>query len=188
MGFLYRRVSSGFGKRGARWTMKRVFKSMDFFSKEMPGFNVGGETHVRTPAGGLCSILLFIVALSYGLLKSLQLIEKDGAVITDYEQTDYFSLKETVGFNDINLRMAFTLENYKSGYYAANDPRYTKWIVRHYVKKDGKSTERLIPYHKCTKEELAEFNPIAKNSSEEYDLIVSNEDRGFFCIEWSDED
>ena len=41
-----------------------------------------------------------------------------------------------------------------------DDPRYVKWIIRFFGKDKGVPYEKVIDYHKCTKEELGSFNPL----------------------------
>ena len=44
-------------------------------------------------------------------------------------------------------------------------------------------TERDIPYHKCTKEEYAEFHPIVSSEETYLELYKYS---GFNCIDWDD--
>ena len=50
--------------------------------------------------------------------------------------------------------------------------------------KDGISSEKTIPHHKCTEEEYAEFYPIESNSKGDHDSIKYN--GGYTCIDWDD--
>ena len=38
-----------------------------------------------------------------------------------------------------------------------DDPKYVKYLVRIFGKKEGKEYETFIPFQKCTEEDWAEF-------------------------------
>ena len=61
--------------------------------------------------------------------------------------------------NAINFRIAFTVEGYIDKK-RKDDPRFVKYLVRLYGKKEGKRFEWLVPYHECTKEDFELFDPI----------------------------
>lgn len=61
------------------------------------------------------------------------------------------------------FRFAFTVESYKKPYVQKNDPTYIKYVTRVYGKRNGKYFQKIIPYHKCTAEDYAEFSPIKRN-------------------------
>ena len=64
-----------------------------------------------------------------------------------------------MNLNDINYRIAFTVEGYYDGK-RKDDPRFVKFLIRLYGQKEGKSYERLVEYHECTKEDFDSFDPI----------------------------
>jgi len=62
-----------------------------------------------------------------------------------------------------DFMMAFGLHGFYSGLKA--DPRYIKWVARHFISEEGRITERLIPMHPCTEEDFAKFYPPDKRSA-----------------------
>ena len=68
---------------------------------------------------------------------------------------NHFDPSERFYYNKINKRFAFAIVGF-DGKESAVDPRYTKLIVRHQYKVNGEFGERLLDYHKCTDEDLAE--------------------------------
>ena len=56
-------------QRGVRrsWDARTQIRNLDSFSKEVPGFNIRGESHFKTIAGGLMTVLILIVVLSYSM-------------------------------------------------------------------------------------------------------------------------
>ena len=66
-----------------------------------------------------------------------------------------------VNLNEIGFRFAFTIENYLTSK-RKDDPRYIKWFARLLYRKDSKWGNKMIPFHRCTAEDFAEFNPIVK--------------------------
>ena len=47
--------------------------------------------------------------------------------------------------------------------------------------------ETILNFHKCTAEDLKEFYPVASKSKKLYDSIIGDADRGFYCLDWTDE-
>ena len=45
----------------------------------------------------------------------------------------------------------------------------------------------MLPYHTCTEEDYAEFYPVENSSSKLLNAVRSNPDRGFLCIDWTDD-
>ena len=46
----------------------------------------------------------------------------------------------------------------------------------------------MLPYHPCTDEDYAEFYPVENSSSKLLRDVRSNPDRGFLCVDWTDDD
>ena len=68
-----------------------------------------------------------------------------------------------------------------------NDPRFVKYMVRIYGIKDGVEYEKMIPYHKCTEEDWAQFPPASIGSYDAIEQIKKNPDRGMYCIDWTED-
>ena len=72
---------------------------------------------------------------------------------------DYYTSDDVVNLNKINFRIAFTVEGYLDQK-RKDDPRFVKYLIRVYGKKEGKAFERLVPYHECTVEDFNRFDPL----------------------------
>ncbi len=51
------------------WHVGNKLQSIDLFGREVPAFNLKGETHVNTTVGGLVSVLILITTLLYTVIK-----------------------------------------------------------------------------------------------------------------------
>ena len=92
-----------------------------------------------------------------------------------------------MNLNDINFRLAFSVEGYHSRE-MKNKPEYVKYLVRIFGIKEGKEYETIVPYHKCTDADWAEFPPPSKASADSWNDIKDNPDRGMYCLDWTDKD
>ena len=182
-----KKISSHHGRKGSAWRMDRVLKNMDSFAKEVPSFNIKGETRVTTVFGGFMTLAISLIVLAYSVMQAVKLIEKsDPNVISNFIPS-HFQTSEMVNLNAIGFRFAFTLENYLT-LERKDDPRYIKWFARLLYRKDSKWGNKMIPFHKCSAEDLAEFNPIVKQSQQQFKEITENAGRGFYCLdEWPDD-
>ena len=116
---------------------------------------------MTTIPGGVATLALIIVTMAYAALKMIELNTGQNPTINDSKIDGYFETSETVNFNEINWKMAFSIENMQSRM-AIDDPRYVKWIVRLYEKKGEVLSERRLPFHKCTTEDYAQFHPLSR--------------------------
>ena len=56
-----------------------------------------------------------------------------------------------------------------------------------FTDEDGIERETFLDLHKCTKEELNEFYPVASDSQEAIQKITEDPKRGLLCIDWTDD-
>ena len=68
-----------------------------------------------------------------------------------------------------------------------NDPRYVKLVAGIITHKDGDRSEKILNYHKCTQEDWNDFYPTAESSQVQFDNIRNDENRGFNCLDWTDD-
>jgi hypothetical protein len=68
-----------------------------------------------------------------------------------------------VDMKDINFRAAFSVENYFDRR-MIDDPRYVKTLMRLIGTRGGEKYEKILPHHKCTEADYAEFYPVDTNS------------------------
>lgn len=163
-----------------------MLKEVDAFSKEVPAFNIRGDSAVNTMIGGTCSILVFAITIMYACLKTIHLVYKANPLINEVPNPGYFSNKDALNLNDLDFRFAFTVENYMTGQ-VRDDSRYVKWIIRFFGKEDTVPYERVVDYHKCTAEDYAQFYPVSTKSEKQLASIRDREDRGFYCLDWDDD-
>ena len=95
-------------------------------------------------------------------------------------------MNDRISLNDINFRFAFSIEGYHSRE-MKNDPRYVKYLVRVFGIHEGKEYERLIPYHKCTDSDWAQFAPPKKSAQDGWQAIKDNPKRGMFCLDMTED-
>ena len=96
---------------------------------------------------------IIILTLSYTLLKFSDLYTKDNPVISEMLIEDYYSPTDELSLKQINFKFAFTVESYYEKK-RKDDPRFVKQIFRLNSKNNGVRTERVIPYHECSKADL----------------------------------
>lgn len=106
-----------------------MFHNLDNFGKEVPAFNIGGETRVSTVCGGVISVAVLTLTLIYSVIKLTQLIDKHNPTINEVTIPDYFTIYEKLNLNEANFRMAFTVENAFGKKKRMDDPRYVKFAV-----------------------------------------------------------
>ena len=83
--------------------------------------------------------------------------------------------------------MAFTIEGYFDKK-RKDDERYVRFYVNIYGKRNGKTFSQIVPHHKCSSAELAAFSPIAPEDQIKFEQVITDKDRGFYCIDWENED
>ena len=163
-----------------------LFEKMDYFGEPIPNFNIRGRKSMRTQIGGICTVLVAITIIMYTTIKFVHLLTKYNPNINDY-----FVDKEigtVANLNEQNVRIAFNVEDYYAPWHFKNDENYVKWIFRMYGKKDNEFFSRNLPYHACTEEEYDEFYPIEPIYEKLLDSIKKDDNRGFYCIDWDDEE
>ena len=175
------------GNKLPRWHIQKVLSNLDIFGKEMPHFNLEGEGKVNTAVGGFLSGCILALAFAYASIKLIHLWNKDNPIVSEISLPDHFDSFDKFNMKEINKPVAFAVEGYfdNLGRY---DTRYVKTMVRLYSIKDGLRTSRDVSYHKCKDEDMTLFYPIQPKSKDLFERIYSDENRGFFCIDWDQED
>ena len=120
------------------------------------------------------------------MFKFTHMVTHENPNITGYDIEDGMSETE-VNLNKHNFRMAFTVESFLYPLQQKNDPRYVKYIVRMYGKRNGEYYQRILPYHKCTDEDFKDFYPVKKQSTNSLQAIRKDPERGMFCLDWNDD-
>ena len=130
---------------------------------------------------------IFVVMLIYATIKAIQMYEHHNPQVSQYTEKTVFDFNEKLDLNEINFRLAFTVEGYHSRE-QKNDPRYVKYLVRIFGIHNGKEYERFIPFHNCTEEDWEQFPPVQKASADAISAIRSDPKRGMFCLDWDSQD
>ena len=117
----------------------------------------------------------------------LELSGRRNPTINDSKIDNEFPGDETVNLNNINWRMAFSVENFDSRE-AIFETNYVKWIVRFLEKRGEEFTERRLSTHKCTAEDFKMFYPVSSKDIDEFETLIGDEKRGLMCLdEWEDD-
>lgn len=82
------------------------------------------------------------------------MLGKKNPNVQSYLDRNVFDQSEILNLEEINFRVAFTIEGYHSRE-MKNDPRYVKYLVRIFGRHEGKEYERLLNFHKCTESDWA---------------------------------
>lgn len=106
----------------------------------MPAFNYKGEETIKTTLGAAISMLIFVVVLAYSMLKMTLLLERSDPIIAKYTQDAFFSVDDPLDFRSMNNKIAFAFQSYMSKEFK-DDPRYVKWFVRLYGRRNGEPFE-----------------------------------------------
>ena len=120
----------------SKWRASNFIRNMDNFGKEVPSFNVKGETHINTIPGGLLNLMILGVTLGYAIGKFAELYTKGDPNITYSLVPDYYGTNDEFTFADKSFRLAIggRDEGYVWGDPADDkifdhDPRYVRWIA-----------------------------------------------------------
>ena len=129
------RQGGGCASRRQAWDAKNYIRSLDSFAKEVPAFNIQGQSKVQTLVGGCFTLLIMIITFSYATGKMIDLSQKKDPLVTQSVEKDIYDPSKGLYLNQANFRFAIGATNYD--YEARNDPRYIKWLARLYMWEDG---------------------------------------------------
>ena len=79
--------------------------------------------------------------------------------------------------------MAFSIEGFLDGE-IKDDPRYVKYLVRLWGKRDGVRYEHILDYHKCTPAELDLFGEPSRESIAPLNNFKAGDKRYLYCLDW----
>ncbi len=171
------------GRIGPSWSIGNKIIDLDLFGKEVPKFNLKGQTHVNTSFGGLISVSIIGLVLAYTSFKFSQLYTRADPFINETLIRDWYNQEDKIDLNGINFKFAFSME----GFYHKknkNDPRYVRQYLRYIDNNlDGTLFGTSIPYHMCTEEDYKDFYPPSKRSKDLLQSIKDDPERGLYCID-----
>ena len=110
--------------------ISNCIRDADAFGKEVPSFNLGGETNVNTIPGGFLTLAILLLTLVYATGKFQDLVLGSNPNIYNNIEQDYFGTKDALKLSDTNFRIAFGIT--KLGYetIAEPEPQLFKWVAR----------------------------------------------------------
>ena len=156
---------------------------IDFFKKPMPAFNMRGRNTVPSIAGGVMSIGLSMVLLTYSTVKLQHLLTRHNPNISSFLESGVLDSDTKFNFRDNGVKFAFGIEGFIDKQ-LKDDPRYVKVITRLYGHMNGELYEKFIPVHYCTEEELDAFPAPTSESEGLINTFKSKSDRNIYCIDW----
>ena len=158
-------------------------REQDGYAAKIPSFNVRGESEVKTFVGGLISLLITGLTLSYAIGKWIELIERQHPVITEHEVPNFYDEDNRLDVSKTDFRIAVATWGRDKSY--KDDPRYVKWLAKLIVRdEDDVWSEKILPMRTCTDEDMADFYPIEEGSNKIFESLKENR---FKCIDWTDE-
>ena len=92
--------SSGYGShKGKRWHIGNVLLNADLLGENIPSFNLKGQTVVTTIVGGVLSLIILSLVLTYSSIKAVELFSRNNPTIVE-SQTDKYTTGQ-LKFSDI---------------------------------------------------------------------------------------
>ena len=71
-----RRAKDSITRKNRAWDAQNYIRSLDSFAKEVPAFNIHGNSQVQTLFGGCLTLLIMIISFSYAAGKMIDLSQK----------------------------------------------------------------------------------------------------------------
>ena len=165
-----------------QWKLNNILERIDIFGANLPVFNLKGETQVLTKTGGCLSLVVMIVFLTYGVLKFMQMMDKHNPFLSEMTEKNIFDYNTRLNLNEINFKMAFSVEGYLDNQ-VRDDPRFVKYIVRIFGKKNDVEYQEIIPFHKCTEDDWDQFLEPAMGMEDQINAVKTNPKRNMYCID-----
>ena len=75
-------ITTGCGGKRRAWDAQNYIRSLDSFAKEVPAFNIKGQSQVQSLVGGCLTLLIIIVTFSYATSKMIDLAQKKDPFVT----------------------------------------------------------------------------------------------------------
>ena len=75
-----------------RFSSGKALKSLDFFSKPIPAFNIRGKTKLSSPGGTFVSLVVIAVMFLYTMTKLQILLVAENPVISQFRLEDALDL------------------------------------------------------------------------------------------------
>ena len=69
----------------------RALQNIDIFGRSIPGFNIDGKNIIKTPTGGLLSLLIPIIVLIFAGLKFIHMWERYNPQVSQVTRRHYYT-------------------------------------------------------------------------------------------------
>lgn len=163
--------------------LRNTRDAIDIFQKPLPTFNIRGRRHISTTLGCTLSFITFCILFTYASVKWIQLLNRHNPAVSSFLKRGVFDSGYIFNFESYNIRFAFGVEGFFDKQ-TKDDPRYVKGLARFWGYKEGRSYERIYPYHKCTAEDFARFAPPAPEAEGLLKAYTEDPKRYLFCLDW----
>ena len=160
---------------------------IDLFGKPISGFSIQNKQKITTVTGGFMTLMITAMMLMYGVGKFRQLATKSNPLITQAILQNEYDSSTLVDLNDKNFRLAFAAQGQFDGK-SRDDEKYVKWYARLSGQKDGIEINKPLPFHRCTEEDLDDFNPVIGYQASILEQVKSDPEKSMFCLEWDEDD
>lgn len=67
-----------------------LLERIDSFGQPLAAFNIGGQSTVNTTTGGILTLALATIVLTYSSIKLLQLIDKHNPNVSEVLELDFY--------------------------------------------------------------------------------------------------
>ena len=76
--------NNGVGPKKSRpWQINNFIRSIDKFARDVPAFNIKGESKVKTFLGGVSTFTLLVIVVMYAASKLIALRNREGLIIRE---------------------------------------------------------------------------------------------------------
>ena len=109
-----------------KWHIENYLRSNDNFAKDLPMFNINGKSTIGTVLGGVLTMLLMILTISYAASTLLEVMQPENPVVNVNDHKDYYE-NQRLNFNEADVRFAIGIYG-DQDLLSKTDTRYTKWF------------------------------------------------------------
>ena len=81
---------SSHGQPKPSWHIGNKLTNLDLFGREVPTFNLKGQTHINTSVGGLITLAILLTTLAYTSIKFMELYTKADPFINETKILGYY--------------------------------------------------------------------------------------------------
>ena len=98
-------------------------------------------------------------------------------------------LDQKLNMNQERFRFAISIEDFQPPRKQKNSKSYVQWVFRLWSKSKEHGVEsRDLEHRVCDDEDYAQFYQIEQTQESLLSEIRKDPDRGFYCIDWNDDD